>query len=104
MLLDTSFDFRTDANGKDPDSYSPTLRAYHKVLWSRPLPGGALFDLDETARYAYLHHRSGLGVVSCCHRDGTVVTWGGQNHYGQDEVVLREIPFNSIQACQRAVS
>ena len=61
MLLDTSFDFRTDANGKDPDSYSPTLRRYHRVLLSRPLPDGALFDLDDETPHAYLHHRSELG-------------------------------------------
>ena len=40
MLIDTSFDFRVDVGGKDPDSHSPTLRRYHKRLWSRPLPGG----------------------------------------------------------------
>lgn len=61
MLLDTSFDFRIDANGKDPDTRSPTLRRYHKALWSKPLPGGLPFDLDGTTPGAYLHHRSGLG-------------------------------------------
>ncbi len=61
MLLDTSFDFRTDAGGKDSDAASPTLRRYHKLLWSKPLPSGALFDLDDTTPGAYLHHRSGLG-------------------------------------------
>jgi len=60
MLIDTSFDFRTDASGKDPDKYSATLRQYHKHLWSKALPDGRLFDLDDTGR-AYLHHRSELG-------------------------------------------
>ena len=50
-----------DAAEKDPDSHSPTLRRYHKALWSKPLPGGALFDLDDTTRGEYLHHRSDLG-------------------------------------------
>ena len=45
----TSFDLRTDAGGKDPDKRSPTLRRYHRLLWSEPLPGGAMFDLDDTA-------------------------------------------------------
>src|SRR5688500_10206575 len=31
MVIDTSFDFRTDACGKDPDAHSPTLRRYHKL-------------------------------------------------------------------------
>lgn len=61
MLIDTSFDFRTDAGGKDPDSHSPTLRKYHRHLWSRPLPGGAPFELLDTTPGVYLHHRSGLG-------------------------------------------
>src|SRR5664279_297730 len=59
--IDTSFDFRTDAFGKDPDAYSATLRRYHKLLWSKPLPSGALFDLDDTTYGVYLHHLSDLG-------------------------------------------
>jgi len=61
MLLDTAFDFRVDANGKDPDTHSPTLRRYHKALWSKPLPSGLPFDLDAATPGAYLHHRSELG-------------------------------------------
>lgn len=55
-LVDTSFDVRTDAGGKDPDSHSKTLRRYHQLLWSKPLPSGAKFDLDDR-----LHHSSDLG-------------------------------------------
>lgn len=61
MLIDTSFDFRTDTPDypkRDPDACSPTLRRYHKFLWSKPLPGGADFDLDDTRRDAYLYHGS----------------------------------------------
>lgn len=62
MLIDTSFDFRTDTPvGQDPDAYSPTLRQYHKLLWSKALPIGAVFDLDDTTAGAYLHHSSALG-------------------------------------------
>jgi hypothetical protein len=61
MAIDTSFDFRADAGGKDPDVYSPTLRQYHKLLWSKPLPSGPLFDLNDTVRGVYLYHRSELG-------------------------------------------
>lgn len=60
-MIDTSFDFRADARGKDPDSHSPTLRKYHKRLWSRPLPCGVPFELRDTTPGVYLHHRSGLG-------------------------------------------
>ncbi len=61
MAIDITFDFRTDANGKDPDSHSPTLRRYHQFLWSKSLPGGALFDLSDTRARTYLYHRSNLG-------------------------------------------
>ncbi len=55
-LVDTGFDVRTDAGDKDPDIHSKTLRRYHQLLWSKPLPSGAKFDLDDR-----LHHRSALG-------------------------------------------
>lgn len=60
-IIDTTFDFRIDSSGKDPDSYSPTLRRFHKQLWSKRLPGGALFDLSDTTPGVYLHHRSEIG-------------------------------------------
>ena len=61
MNIDITFDFRTDAGGKDPDTHSPTLRRYHRLLWSKPLPSGASFDLSDTTPGAYLYHRSNLG-------------------------------------------
>jgi len=62
MLIDTSFDFRTDTPaGKDPDTHSQTLRRYHKLLWSKRLPNGRYFELADTVRGVYLHHRSELG-------------------------------------------
>ena len=63
-LIDIGFDFRTDARGKDPDSHSPTLRRYHRLLWSKPLPSGEFFDLSDTLRGLYLHHGSALGEFS----------------------------------------
>jgi hypothetical protein len=60
-VIDVSFDFQSDANGGDPDSTSPTLRRYHQLLWSKPLPSGALFDLSVTTPGVYLHHCSSLG-------------------------------------------
>jgi hypothetical protein len=61
MAIDITFDFRTDAGGRDPDSHSPTLRRYHRLLWSKSLPGGSSFDLSDTTPGVYLHHRSSLG-------------------------------------------
>ena len=59
--LDIAFDFRSDTPlGKDPDALSPTLRRYHKLLWSKPLPSGVVFELVDTTPGVYLHHRSPL--------------------------------------------
>jgi hypothetical protein len=60
--IDITFDFRTDTPpGRDPDAFSPTLRRYHKLLWSKPLPCGGCFELDDTTPNSYLHHRSEAG-------------------------------------------
>ena len=61
-LIDPNFAFYSDTpTGKDPDSYSPTLRRYHKILWGKPLPNGLRFDLTDTTPKVYLHHQSELG-------------------------------------------
>ena len=61
MPIDIKFNVFSDTpKGKDPDSYSPTLRRYHQILWSKNLPSGVKFDLDlKTPRL--LHHKSELG-------------------------------------------
>jgi hypothetical protein len=60
--IDINFNFRSDTPpGKDPDTFSPTLRQYHKILWSKPLPNGKQFQLEDTYPKAYLYHQSDLG-------------------------------------------
>jgi hypothetical protein len=61
MKIDIEFDFNSDAKGGDPDSTSPTLRNYHKQLWSKPLPNGKVFELRDNVSGAYLYHSSELG-------------------------------------------
>ena len=46
-MIDISFDFRSDSKGRDPDSYSPTLNAYHRALWSKELPNGQVMELQS---------------------------------------------------------
>ena len=60
-MIDTKFNFYSDARGGDPDSTSPTLRKYHKILWSKPLPNGKTFDLCDNKNGVYLYHKSELG-------------------------------------------
>lgn len=44
--IDIHFDVQTDSKGKDPDSASLTLKAYHQLLWSKPLPNGQEMKLE----------------------------------------------------------
>lgn len=61
-FIDITFDFRSDTpKGKDPDKLSPTLRSYHKYLWSKPLPNGIIFELDDGKHNTYLYHESVIG-------------------------------------------
>ena len=60
MVIDTEFNMFSDTpKGCDPDQKSPTLRRYHRLLWSKPLPSGIIFELDEN-----LNHSSHLGQFS----------------------------------------
>jgi hypothetical protein len=60
--IDTTFNVNDDAQGKDPDKYSQTLKDYHRKLWSKELPCGiGRFDLAPEPN-AYLVHRSSNGV------------------------------------------
>lgn len=61
MKIDTTFNFYSDSNGRDPDRASPTLRKYHKTLWSKPLPNGKHLELRDDRKGAYLYHNSELG-------------------------------------------
>lgn len=61
VAIDVNLDMRLDANGGDPDRYSATLRTYHRLLWSKPLPSGQMFALRDAWPQGYLRHESDLG-------------------------------------------
>ena len=60
MVIDFDFDFYSDARGGDPDNTSPTLRKYHRFMWSKLLPNGKELKLEMT-KGKYLYHNSELG-------------------------------------------
>ena len=60
-MIDITFDFHADSYGKDPDAHSPTLKKYHKILWSKSLPNGKIFNLRDAKSGAYLYHKSERG-------------------------------------------
>ena len=64
LPIDITFNFYSDSGGKDPDSHSPTLKKYHKILWSKPLPSGKIFTLSDTASDSYLTYNSAQEEIS----------------------------------------
>lgn len=88
MLFDVEFDFTSDAGGGDPDATSPTLRAYHKLLWSKSLPNGKMFGLVDTEPGYYLLHRSELGKFHLA-SDSAVPTW---TRWERMKAITRQIP------------
>lgn len=93
--IDTSFDFRSDTPpGKDPDAHSPTLRRYHRLLWSKPLPAGAAFRLIETTPQVYLHHRSDVGEF-CLSSDAVIPTFTRELRIAH---VIEQIPLEQRES------
>lgn len=91
MVIDTTFNVYTDAKGGDPDSTSPTLRAYHKFLWNKPLPKGNRFEITDRKSGTYLYHKSEVGeyllgsdAITHSYRNHKRKTWLTQQI--QDEV------------------
>lgn len=84
QMVDTSFDFTSDTPhywdgfwevrnglgvaGNDPDAMSPTLREYHRILWSKTLPNGEKMELSFGPNNEYL-------------------TWGGFS-FGSDSIIV----------------
>lgn len=62
--VDVTTDFHHDANGRDPDTFSPALRDYHYALWSKRLPNGDHFNLEKVnrGRSVYLRYTTGHEV------------------------------------------
>ncbi len=77
MVIDTTFNVYSDAQGGDPDRTSPTLRSYHKYLWSKSLPSGKSFELTNNKSGVYLYHKSDLGEF-CLGSDA--ITHSYKNH------------------------
>jgi hypothetical protein len=101
-VIDISFDFRSDTPGYgrpsvDPDASSPTLRRYHQLLWSKPLPSGTPFTLDVTTPGAYLHHRSELGEFWLS-SDAVIPFW---SRWGKMSQIIDQIPQVEREECNR---
>lgn len=95
--IDVTFDFRSDTpKNRDPDRHSQTLRRYHKLLWSRVLPSGVLFELNDTTRGSYLHHQSAIGEFSLS-SDTVIPTFNWAPHIKKRIPQAELDAFNAIR-------
>lgn len=60
MKIDVTYNFQADTAPKDADKYSKILQEYHRILWSKPLPNGKMFELTKIST-CRLYHKSDLG-------------------------------------------
>lgn len=86
--IDTSFLVYTDANGGDPDKTSPSLKKYHKMLWSKPLPSGVDFKLVVDQPNCYLYHKSHVGEY-CLSSDSITHSYKNQK---RKQGIVSQIP------------
>ena len=90
--VDTDYDFRTDANHGDVDKYSATLRKYHKILWSKPLPDGNMFTLDDSIKNCYLYYKTDSQEFFLS-SDSIVHTY---SKWKRTENIIKQIPEDEI--------
>jgi hypothetical protein len=93
MEIDITYDVRKDSNGKDPDSYSKTLKMYHKYLWSKKLPNGKEFILTDEMEGIYLFHKSDLGEYRLT-SDAFIHTY---STWIRTKELIGKIPKNEIE-------
>lgn len=96
--LSTRIDFSEDTPpGKDSDVFSPTLRQYHRVLWSRELPIGGTFDLVTQGYRPYLSHRSPHGELVL----SSDICVPGFRGWTRMESIVTETPPSAINRFER---
>lgn len=89
MIIDTTFNVYSDAKGGDPDNTSPTLRKYHKILWSKQLPNGEIFELFDNKSGSYLYHKSELGDFNL----GSDAITHSYRFQKRKQWLIKQIPF-----------
>ena len=90
LIIDTSFNFYNDANGGDPDSTSPTLRKFHRLLWSKQLQNGIKFELLGSKSGVYLYHKSEVGEYFL---GSDAITHSYKNHK-RKQWLITQIPYD----------
>lgn len=95
-MIDINFDFQEEAQGRDSDRYSPTLQEYHRILWSKQLPNGEMFELSKIDQNR-LHHKSKLGEFYLS-SDRAVTTFWKRKSF---QHISSQIPLETLQEYDR---
>lgn len=101
-VIDTNFDVRQDAGTGDPDTTSPTLREYHRLLWSKALPAGGVLALDTSNRRRYLYHHSELGEFFLA-SDTVIPTWRSWTKMSKLIAQIPEVDLDSFQRLNHTI-
>lgn len=82
MKIDTTFNFQLETEPLDADKYSKRLQKYHRILWSKTLPNGKMFNLESNKKNCLLTHTSDLGkfVLSSDRAVPTFTKWEKMKH------------------------
>ncbi|MFC2369928.1 MAG: DUF6994 family protein, partial [Candidatus Saccharimonas sp.] len=75
LMIDVWFDCRQDANNKDPDQHSSTLKRYHAELWTKPLPDGRQLTMLDQGAYLIASDGRHQIPVSSDNMVATFETW-----------------------------
>jgi hypothetical protein len=93
--IDINFNVLSDTPpSKDPDSHSPTLRKYHKILWSKPLPNGKFFKLVDSNPKTYLYHKSCLGEFEL----GSDAITHSYRNWKRMSHIIKQIPTEKVES------
>lgn len=92
MAIDTTFNFQSETEPLDADKYSKKLQEYHRILWSKPLPNGKMFNLIAEDSNCQLTHNSTLGkfIISSDRAVPTFTRWEKMKH------ITSQIPKNKL--------
>jgi len=91
MKIDVTYNFQTETEPYDADRYSNTLQEYHRILWSKVLPNGEMFELKKIDKNR-LYHKSNLGefYLSSDRAVPTFSNWKKMEH------IIKEIPKEKL--------
>lgn len=92
MKIDTTFNFQAETEPLDADRYSTRLQEYHRILWSKPLSNGKMFELQKSSENR-LYHKSDLGEFYLS-SDRAIPTF---SKWKKMENIIDEIPKRKIE-------